>query len=107
MEHTKGKLSLNNYHFPHQYLVIRTGSEDNDAFPDARTICNVTRNAKPLQERNANAERLVKCWNCHDDLLEACKATVSDLECLFGIDGPECECPVCKCAAAIAKAEGK
>ena len=84
-KHTKGKLSLNNYHYPHAYLVIRKGSEDNDAFPRPRKICDVTLDGKTEEEYEANAEELVRRWNAFEndfnvrlvaaapDLLEACK----------------------------------
>ena len=73
MEHTKGKLSLNNYHYPHAFLVIRKGSEDNDAFPRPRKICDVTLEGKTEEEYEANAKHLVRCWNSHDNLLAACE----------------------------------
>lgn len=72
-KHTPGKLSLNNYHYPYAYLVIRKGSGDNDAFPRPRKICDVTLDGKTEKEYEANARHLVKCWNSHDALLDACK----------------------------------
>ncbi len=71
MKHTKGILSLNNYHYPHAYLVIRTGSEDNDAFPRFRKICDVTLDGKTEEEYKANAEYFVKCWNGYDSLKQS------------------------------------
>lgn len=78
-EHTKGKLSLNNYHFPYQYLVIRTGPNDNDSNPGKRLICHISGNNKPKTEAEANAARLMKCWNLHDELVEALKKAESYL----------------------------
>lgn len=66
MEQTKGNLSLNNYHYPHAFLVIRTGSKDNDSRPRERKICNISTSCKSLKESKANAEHLVDCWNSHE-----------------------------------------
>ena len=35
---------------------------------------------KSLEEMEANAAELVKRWNCHEDLVEACEALVRDYE---------------------------
>ena len=78
-KHTPGKLSLNNYHYPHAYLVIRKGSEDNDAFPRPRKICDVTLDGKTEEEYEANAHRLVKCWNSHAALLDNLKKANQEL----------------------------
>jgi hypothetical protein len=68
----------------------------------------------------ANAKRIVLCWNTHDDLLEACKGLLSicerfgqhDIDCATQaaavgdeIAAMGCTCGVSKGRAAIAKAE--
>ena len=102
-EHTKGELSLNNYHYPHAYLVIRKGSEDNDAFPRPRKICDVTLDGKTEEEYEANAKRLVRCWNSHDKLLAACKLAKTIL---VGMSFMPHSKAMKEIKAAIAKAKG-
>lgn len=70
MSHTKGELSLNNYHHPHAFIVVRTGSNDNDAFPGQRKMFDINTS---LPQYKANAEHIVHCWNAFEDLLEACE----------------------------------
>ena len=68
MEHTKGELRLNRYHFPHSYIVVHQDRNDNDAYPGARKIFSVCSDMKEKGDYEANAERLVLCWNAHDAL---------------------------------------
>lgn len=42
-----------------------------------------------LDKRRANAERLVKCWNSHDDLLKACEAVQVGLCHILQRDKPD------------------
>lgn len=57
----------------------------------------------------ANAAHIVKCVNCHDDLLEALKGLMADISGGEKSCGHEftCVCAGDKARAAIAKAEGK
>ena len=51
---------------------------------------------------NANAARIVKCWNSHDDLLTAL-APFAKFVCDLA-EGETCNCPNCTARAVIAKA---
>lgn len=59
---------------------------------------------------NHNAMRLVKCWNAHDELLEACKTAVNGIETAVAIGSCASAGLVAVHAIllnAIAKAEGR
>lgn len=62
MEHTKGEIRVVGYHF----LVA---SETNDV------VIATTDHAKGLvdEQQMVNAKHIEMCWNCHDDLLAACR----------------------------------
>lgn len=60
------------------------------------------------ETHKANAERLAHCWNCHDELLEALKAALPQIERFHCTDpnGEICDNPVIEQArGAIARAE--
>ncbi len=63
MEYTKGewKVSMGGNHV----VVMRDGGIFDVAYCDDKDM--------PPEERNANAQRIVKAVNCHDDLVEALK----------------------------------
>ena len=42
-------------------------------FPDGRNAAFVPAYEHTKQEMDANAERLARCWNCHDELVKALK----------------------------------
>jgi len=64
-KHTKGKLVVSS-----SFLVV------------TEETCRIVANTQPIgvegitttfAEGKANAERIIKCWNSHDALLDACK----------------------------------
>lgn len=75
MKHIKGELRI----LPLEPNIICSSGKDTViAVTPTRTT-----NAPPFdkavpyastEQAQANAEHLVKCWNCHDQLLDACKA---------------------------------
>ena len=92
-KHTPGELTINN--------LSTTGVEG----PTGRHICSTGGYARSdgedhLYENEANARRIVRAWNCHDDLLEA-------LEELYAIVKGNGLMHTQKAPRAIAKAEGE
>ncbi len=101
-EHTKGKIEFGKTSEP----ILIVGGESKQYIANVRlhqTGGGVI--ASAMEEiRQANAERLVLCWNSHDALLEACKAMVKDEP--FGIT-PYFDEAMEKVKQAIAQAEAK
>ena len=66
---TKGewKVSMGGSHV----VVMKDGGIFDVAYCDDKDM--------PIKERNANAERIVKAVNCHDDLVEALKEAINAL----------------------------
>ncbi len=78
MEHTKEKLKVEGT----TIIQDETGHTIAQVWPDTRVS-----SAKSIALMKANAEHLVKCWNSHNDLLEAlesidkmCDCVISDIE---------------------------
>ena len=67
---TKGewKVSMGGSHV----VVMKDGGIFDVAYCDDKDM--------PIKERNANAERIVKAVNCHDELVEALKGIMEALE---------------------------
>lgn len=63
-------------------------------------VCRVHRHS----QGRANADRIVRSWNCHDDLLAACKAAKSFMEVIGNPAPPH---PWMQIRDAIAKAEAQ
>ena len=55
-------------------------------------------------EAEANAERLTLCWNCHDDLLAACKLALGVISLQYFKGDKTCKWAIPKINAAIASA---
>ena len=66
--YTKGKLEVRN---------IGTGQVIIESHNIAHSIRIASVDNLGIETQLANARRLVKCWNTHDELLEACKGLVS------------------------------
>ena len=69
-EHTKGEVTIETpCGFPYSGLYIVPVIRKDFPFHIAEI-----RQLREREESEANAERLVLCWNSHDDLLIACEA---------------------------------
>jgi len=78
-EHSKLPWRLNNYHFPHAFIVFdKDLSEDNDshATAEGRVVCIPEGRGKEDGEMKANAAFIVEACNAHAKL----KAQVAELE---------------------------
>ena len=66
MKHTKGKIKLEHPYTPN----ILIGKQYNSG-TDAEFSTYVSHPVQKMDKAMANAKRLIKCWNMHDELLEA------------------------------------
>jgi hypothetical protein len=102
-------------HAPTPWILHGFSSDGRELIRDANRRCVVG-----TVFRHSNAEHIVRCVNCFDDLLEACRAVIRDAIFIVPdgngrtqcgmcalLDAPEHDelCPVPKIQAAIAKAE--
>ncbi|KKK62005.1 hypothetical protein LCGC14_3008650 [marine sediment metagenome] len=96
MSHTKGELKIMPY--------TRRDGDNIRWIKDSRNKA-ICQTFKPRAE--ANARRLVKCWNSHDALLDACRQGLSLLKEHPDYPGfKDCSCghcTVCQIEAAIAQ----
>lgn len=69
----------------------------------AEHTCIATTNDEVLSNATEIADEIAKRWNCHDDLLEACKQAMEYLSSSSKLDWDNILTPVLE--AAIAKAE--
>ena len=99
MEHTKGKVKVGTSMDSTDILVL--SGEHQDAIANTGVVFF---HDIDLREREANAKRIVKCWNSHDDLLEACKLTCKECQNECG-PAPLPACKMCKTGKAITQAE--
>ncbi len=81
MERTKGKLELRECETHEGNTDIWVEGENKN---DCGTVacCDFTSSFNKVTAQ-ANTAHLVKCWNSHDDLVEACKNVRFELDLLF------------------------
>lgn len=70
MNHTKGKITINKY----QSIVDENGKTLLVSAGIARPM-----STNPNDESVSNSERIVKCWNMHDELIAAIRNAIVDL----------------------------
>ncbi|MHC4322693.1 MAG: hypothetical protein ACYSUX_00305 [Planctomycetota bacterium] len=72
-KHTPGKLEINLY---------GPTSNGDLAIGPIGYVDGIFRARESIKQgaQKANAEHLVRCWNSHDALLEACKASLTSME---------------------------
>lgn len=71
MEHTKGKLEVQEYGG-----LFAIGTHD-DAICKLWELEEETHNKLEFENAEANAKRLVKCWNEREDLVKACEKALN------------------------------
>ena len=81
-------------------IVNRNGHEE--------TIAHLTQRADPA-ERLADAQRIVRAWNCFDDLIAACELAKDSLDVIryMADEGSQIDEALKAVKAAIAKAKGE
>ncbi len=101
-KHTEGNLVIG---APGEYGITLYADnvrlKDDPHYPAMVANCYDPTNQFTNAESHANAARLVKCWNCHDELVEACKSALSC--CAFAVGSMKTKDLL---KAALAKAEG-
>jgi hypothetical protein len=111
MNYTKGKLYTSPDEFGRAKGIGIHADNGDEGTPLIVAFC-WTDGCEEVQKANAN--RLVQCWNSHDDLLEACKEASKAIQSLYaGAEvsaGSDSDNALRYCLsqiqAAIAKAEG-
>ena len=95
MKHTKGKIKLQHRYTPN----ILIGKQYNSG-TDAEFATYVSHPSNKMDKAIANAKRLIKCWNMHDELLEALTELI---ECDY-TSGTHLSCAISKGKIVIKKA---
>lgn len=80
MNYTKGKWELNNYRPNNGRIVLRTGTEDNDASIGDREIAVVSPRGKTHKEMKANAMLIAAAPEMYEALEQILKQYCHDIE---------------------------
>lgn len=105
-QHTKAKLGYDN-RVTHGWAIYEVGSEaDGGSDPDNNG--GIVGTSEWIWLTESNAKKLVHCWNCHDDLLEALQRFLIGFE-AHGLDWQrQAFCGIeASARAAIARARGQ
>ncbi len=83
-KHTFGNLKVSSLIPGDEYSTVILGGQHNGVI--AKTEANIY-NDYDFEVAEANAQEIVKRWNCHNELLEACKNMAGAIDNLFIMHG--------------------